>query len=115
MKQLTFEWMLSHASEKDAAGLEPVVASVPGAVQLDYAKAKDYAPYYFGLNFQQFDWMENEYFFYDTTLDFTCDAGEHAILCFDGIDYRYEITLDGSIVAKGEGAFTPVKLDVPCA
>lgn len=112
MKQVTFDWMLSHASEKDGTGLEPVVASVPGAVQLDYAKAKNYPPYYFGLNFKQFDWTEDEYFFYDTTLDFTCQADEHAILCFDGIDYRYEITLDGTLVAKGEGAFTPVKLDV---
>ncbi|MBR0442963.1 MAG: hypothetical protein IIX15_01345, partial [Clostridia bacterium] len=92
MKQVTFEWMLSHASEKSGAGLESIPASIPGAVQLDYAKAKNYEPYYFGLNFKQFDWMEDEYFFYDTTLDFTCAADEHAILCFDGIDYRYEIT-----------------------
>ena len=112
MKQLTFDWMLSHASEKDGVGKDSVMASVPGAVQLDYAKAKDYAPYYYGLNFKQFDWMEDEYFFYDTTLDFVCGKDEYALLCFDGIDYRYEITLDGTVVAKGEGAFTPVKLDV---
>ena len=112
MKKTTFDWMLSHASEKNGRELEPVCATVPGAVQLDYAAAKDYKPYYYGTNFEQFDWMEDEYFFYDTTLDFNCEAGQTALLCFDGIDYEYEISLDGENVCEGKGAFTPVTLDV---
>ena len=112
MKMMTFDWMLSHASEKNGAPLESIKATVPGAVQLDYAAAKNYAPYYYGLNFKQFDWMENEFFFYDTTLDFTANAGETALLCFDGIDYKYEIALDGKVVCEGEGIFTPVVIDV---
>lgn len=112
MKQIVFDWMLSHASQKSGTPLEPVKATVPGAVQLDYACAKNYPPYYYGLNFKQFGWMENEFFFYDTTLNFTCDKGETALLCFDGIDYRYEILLDGKTITAGEGIFTPVTLDV---
>ena len=112
MKKITFDWTLSHASDKGAQGTDSVAATVPGAVQLDYAAAKNYAPYYYGLNFKQFDWMEDEYFFYDTELDFTCKAGEHALLCFDGIDYGYEIALDGKTVYSGKGAFTPIYLDV---
>ena len=112
MKILTFDWMLSHASEKNGTPIEPIAATVPGAVQLDYAVAKNYPPYYYGLNFKQFDWTEDEYFFYDTTLKFTCEEDETALLCFNGIDYRYEISLDGKVVASGEGAFTPVTLDV---
>ncbi len=112
MKTTILDWMLSHASEKDGMPLDPVTATVPGAVQLDYAAAKDYAPYYYGMNFEQFDWMEDEFFFYDTTLDFTVASGETALLCFDGIDYRYEILLDGKTVCKGEGAFTPAVIDV---
>ena len=108
----TFYWVLSHASEKCGTPIDPVPATVPGAVQLDYANAKNYAPYYYGLNFKQFDWMEDEFFFYDTTLDFNINDGETALLCFDGIDYRFEISLDGKIVYEGEGIFTPVVLDV---
>ena len=94
MHKITFDWMLSHASEKDGIPAEKIPACVPGAVQLDYAKAKGYAPYYYGLNFKQFEWTEDEYFFYETTLDFTCAKDEYALLCFDGIDYTYEIALD---------------------
>lgn len=112
MHKITFDWMLSHASEKDGLPTEKIPALVPGAVQLDYAKAKGYAPYYYGLNFKQFEWTEDEYFFYETTLDFNCTKNEYALLCFDGIDYTYEIALDGKVVAAGKGAFTPVRLDV---
>lgn len=112
MKHSTFIWTLSHSKEKHGAPLQPVPATVPGAVQLDYAAALDYAPYYYGLNFRQFDWMEDEYFFYDTTLDFAVSENKAALLCFDSIDYKYEITVDGELLAAGEGIFTPVTLDV---
>ena len=70
MQKITFDWTLSHAKEKSGAPQQAIPATVPGAVQLDYARALDYPPYYYGLNFRQFDWTEDEYFFYDTTLDF---------------------------------------------
>ncbi len=112
MKKIHLPWTLSHAATKDGARTESIPATVPGAVQLDYAREKNYAPYYYGLNFKQFDWMEDEFFFYETTLDFSCGKGEQARLIFEGIDYKYDITLDGLSVAAGEGAFTPVVLDV---
>lgn len=108
----TFDWRLSYSTEKNGTPKDPIPATVPGAVGLDYAKAKNYPPYYFGTNFKLFDWMEDCFFFYDTTLRFDCKPGETALLSFEGIDYRYEITLDGRVVSAGEGAFTPVRLDV---
>jgi len=109
MKKQSLTFTLSHAKEKDGTPLQPIAATVPGAVQLDYAKALDYAPYYFGVNFRQFDWMEDEYFFYDTSFEFTLNEGETAQLCFDSIDYRYEISIDGDVIFEGEGIFTPIK------
>ncbi len=105
-------WILSHSKTHDGEGFERITATVPGAVQLDYAREKNYAPYYYGLNFKQFDWMEDEFFFYDTTLDFSCKKGETALLKFEGIDYKYDITINGDTVKTGEGAFTPVIIDV---
>ena len=109
-KRLT--WTLSHAEDKCAEPKDKIPATVPGAVQLDYAKAFEYKPYYYGLNFKQFDWMEDEYFFYESVLDFSCAEGQRAMLVFDGIDYEYEIEIDGEPLACGKGAFTPVKIDV---
>ena len=82
MKQLIENWTLSHTDDLSHAAVEPIPAAVPGAVQLDYARAFDYAPYYRGLNFKQFDWMEDEYFLYETDLCVTCADGECARLCF---------------------------------
>ena len=112
MKKQFFEWQLSHSKQVDSERLDKIPASVPGAVQLDYAKAFSYPPYYFGLNFQRFVWMEDEYFHYQTTLDFACEKGEQAWLCIENIDYRYQITIDGELVADGEGIFTPVQVDI---
>ncbi len=107
-----FDWMLSHAKSKYAQRDEKIPATVPGATGLDYAAAKSYPPYYFAKNYELFGWMENEYFIYESTLDFKLADGEYAYLCFEGIDYEYEIRIDGDTVCKREGMFTPVRIDV---
>ena len=112
MKKIELNWTLTHTTSLDEAPRDPVPATVPGAVQLDYAKAHGYKDYWFGLNYKQFDWMEDEYFIYESVLDFKCSPMECAILHFEGIDYQYTIEIDGKVLASGEGAFTPVKLDV---
>ncbi len=112
MKKLNLNWTLSHTPTLAEPAKDKIPAEVPGAVQLDYAKALNYKPYYYGLNFRQFDWMEDEYFIYESTLDFTCSDTEAATLCFMGIDYGYEILIDGVSKVKGEGMFTPVNVDV---
>lgn len=112
MKLLLENWQLTHSDKFDGERVEPIEAQVPGAVQLDYARAFDYEPYYYGLNFKQFDWCEDEYFFYETKVDIPSLDGKAARLCFEGIDYKYEIRIDGEALAAGEGAFTPVYIDV---
>ncbi len=111
MKIFEFEWVVSHTKSLDEQPIEHIPATVPGAVQLDYAKAKGYAPYWYETNFKQFRWMEDEYFIYKTTLDFSMSEGEVAFLSFDGIDYGYIIRIDGQPIIEGEGMFAPVTLD----
>ncbi len=112
MTKTLFNWTLSHTSDLSILPKDKIPAEVPGAVQLDYAKALNYKPYYYALNFKQFDWMEDEYFIYETELDFSLSKDEHASVCFMGIDYSYEIFISGKSAYKGEGMFTPVEIDV---
>ena len=112
MKTVVGNWTLSHTKDLAEAAVEKISAHVPGAVQLDYADALGYPPYYYGTNFRQFFWMEDEYFIYETTLFVTCEQGECAKLHLSYIDYRYDILIDGETVYSGEGIFTPVMLDV---
>lgn len=112
MKTIINSWTLSHTKDLAVPAEEKIAAHVPGAVQLDYAEVLGYAPYYYGMNFTQFDWMENEYFLYESAAEIVCDEGEKAYLHLSGLDYRYDILIDGETVCSGEGIFTPVTLDV---
>ena len=107
-----FNWSISHSKTLDGDRCERIPATVPGAIGLDYAKAKNYPPYYFANNFELFRWMEDEYFIYDTVLSFDASENEFARLKFDGIDYEYSIRIDGEEYAYREGFFAPVELDV---
>jgi len=62
MKTIIGNWTLSHTKALSEPAAEKIAAHVPGAVQLDYAEALNYPPYYYGTNFRQFFWMEDEYF-----------------------------------------------------
>ena len=112
MKKISLNWTLSHTKNLSEKPQDEITAKVPGAVQLDYAEANGYAPYYYGENFKQFDWMEDEFFIYRSELDFTASLLECAFLCFDGIDYKYIVKIAGKVFAKGEGMFTPIMMDV---
>ena len=95
MRSFTFDWTLSHAKERNLPGCEKIPATVPGAIGLDYARAMNYPPYYYEKNFESFTWMEDEYFFYEAELDFALSEGESAFLCLDGVDYEYDVDVDG--------------------
>ena len=112
MKYIIENWTLSHTKDLAEAAIEKIAAHVPGAVQLDYAEALGYPPYYYGTNFRQFFWMEDEYFLYESTLHVACEEKETACLHLSGLDYRYDVLIDGERVCSGEGIFTPVRLDV---
>ena len=112
MRTSTFEWTLSHAKERDLPGCDKIPATVPGAIGLDYAKAKNYPPYYYGKNYENFHWMEDEYFFYETEIDFTLASGEYAFLYLDGVDYEYDVTIGDERIYYQEGMFAPARIDV---
>ena len=112
MRTINFEWILSHSSELGGEEKEKIPATVPGAAGLDYARAKNYPPYYFAKNYENFLWMENEYFTYETVLDFSAKTGEFAKLCFDGIDYEYDIVAGSELLLHSEGMFSPICIDV---
>ncbi|MBE6936083.1 MAG: hypothetical protein E7458_06210 [Ruminococcaceae bacterium] len=112
MEKYLLSWQVGCCDDVAAAVAEWMPAQVPGAVQLDYARAKGWAPYYMGLNFRDYKWMEDKFWCYRAPLDFALRDDQRATLVFLGIDYRYEIRVDGEFVHGGEGMFAPVRLDV---
>ena len=87
-------------------------ATVPGNIQLDYAQANGFLNHQYACNCEQFNVIENDTFEYKTTLDFCARDGEKVYFISGGIDYAYEIYLDGELIYAHEGMYSPVELDI---
>lgn len=112
MKEITLIWQVGQTCAPQQKPAEMYPATVPGAAQLDYARAHNWPPVEEGVNFRDYAWMEDVYWLYTAPLDFTLEEDEVATLRFLGIDYRYRIQVGNQILAEGEGMFSPVFCDV---
>ena len=88
MKKLTLNWKLGCMNAPDIDPEEMFPAEVPGAVQIDYARAKNLPDPNYGLNFRQYKGLENLHWLYTAPLDFALKEDEMATVEFLGIDYR---------------------------
>lgn len=87
-------------------------ASVPGNVQRDYAGFIGLKNLHYGQTLKVLEKTENECWCYKTALEFNAKADERVYFVAEGIDYRYEIILNGETLFAGEGMYAPVSLDI---
>ncbi len=88
-------------------------ATVPGNVQRDFAE-------YLGIlddlmfsdNVSRLDECEGYTWTYSAKLSFSKSHSEKVYFVSEGIDYIYDILLDGEKLFSGEGMYTPVRLDI---
>ena len=66
----SLDWSVGYTTDPCIAPKEFYNAAVPGSVQSDYAKAMHLPPYQYETNFSEYDWMEDMYWIYKTTLFF---------------------------------------------
>ena len=91
----------------------PFPAAVPGAVQLDYAKANGMGDFWYGENFRKFEWMESTPWVYATRLNFDIiQEDERLFFISGGIDFSYTISLNGTILYQHRGMMQPVELEL---
>lgn len=107
------KWVLSYSADKQLSVKDSISAIVPGAVQLDIARSKDYPPYIFSDNYKQYGWMEDLFYTYTTQFKKpSLSSTERLYFVSKGIDYQFEIYLNGEKLFYQEGMFTYVNLDV---
>ena len=106
-------WSVGFTPDKDLTPQKMVPAQVPGAVQLDWAKAEGMGDYHYNLNFKEYKWMEDVYWVYQADLN-SVDVTEGCRVYFvsAGIDYEFEIHMNGRFLFHQEGMFRPVRLDI---
>ena len=87
-------------------------AQVPGNVQYDYGRMMGWGDINYAENVRKFRETEDYTWEYRTVLDYDCGAGETAYFVTEGIDYRYDIIIDGETVVEHEGMFTRVETEL---
>ena len=113
MNKIMLEWTVGCCHGMDGTPEKFVGASVPGAVQLDWAKAHDWPEYTYGDNWKAYGWMEDVYWVYRARLDtLTVSPSERLFFVCRGIDYRFQVRLGDQILHEQEGMFTPLELDL---
>jgi beta-mannosidase len=106
-------WQVGFSAAPDKPPAAWVPAAVPGAVQLDWARAKKWPPYYVADHAKDYRWMEDTYWTYRTRLKVPAlKDGQHLFFVCRGIDYRFRIKLDNRLLHEQEGMFTPVEIDL---
>jgi beta-mannosidase len=106
-------WELSYAKTVNEVPVKWIPATVPGAVQLDIAKAENYGPYYYAENWKDYLWMEDQYYTYRTSFPKPrLAAGQRLVFISKGIDYQFKIIFNNEEILSQEGMFTPVNLDL---
>ena len=113
IRRYELQWSVGHSPSAEAAPVERVPAVVPGAVQLDWARAQGWGAYEYADNWRDYLWMEDVYWSYLTRLDVPALAeGEQLYFVCGGVDYRFQVRVRGEILHEQEGMFTPFELDL---
>lgn len=114
-KRLTLRWELGRHAAADTEPEAWFPAAVPGAVQLDWARAHGLPDYTVGRAVER-EWadLDESWWTYRTRIEPAprpADGGR-VFLVIDGLDYAGEVWLDDERVAGREGLQTPVAVDV---
>jgi len=87
-------------------------AKVPGNVQHDYGVHMGWGDVNFADNADLYRETEGYTWEYRTELSFEKKAGERAVLTLEGVDYLFDVLIDGKTVLSHEGMFTKTEADV---
>jgi beta-mannosidase len=119
MKKILLDkgWKLSHFDPTDAellgrpsAGWK--AAKVPGVVQTS-PFGLPRRELYQGVRVREAQWMQNRLWVFRRTLEVPQAGKDQTVrMIFAGLDYRYEIRIDGALVAGGEGMFHAVTISL---
>jgi beta-mannosidase len=119
---LTFT--VGHTSDANLPPARFIPATVPGAVQLDWAAAEGWAlPEYndhLAVRYAprgvpiltDYEWMEDEYWLYRTRLHFAPPTAGERLYFVTAVDYACEVRLNGQALHTHAGLFTPIELDL---
>ena len=109
---MIFEQSWTGALVSDGKAVETFPVTVPGQIQRDYGIYKNFGDLNFMDNCKKY--LEIEDFFWSYKTDIVCDkkGNERVFFVTDGIEYEYDVILNGKVIIHHEGMFTHVEADI---
>jgi beta-mannosidase len=107
------DWSVGSSASREATPSTFFAAQVPGAVQLDHARAHDWPSYWYSENFRAYDGLEDLFWTYRATLpslDFS--NGQRQFFVCGGVDYQFEIRVGSQLRHAQEGMIRPVEIEL---
>ena len=101
-------WQGRNLTKNDGA----FAATVPGCIQRDYAAAKGFGDVQYADNCRAFEALENDEWEYSAILQYERAVGERVVFVSRGIDYRYEIRLNGVLLDSYDGMYRIAEIDL---
>lgn len=87
-------------------------AQVPGNIQADYGRAAGFPDVNYGDNCKLYEALEDDGWLYRTEIVCECSPDQRVFFVTKGIEYEYEIRMNGKCLAHHEGMFSPLELDI---
>ncbi|MDX6765524.1 MAG: hypothetical protein SFU85_01915 [Candidatus Methylacidiphilales bacterium] len=113
LRRIPLSWVVGNHTSLESTPLQTVPATVPGSVQLDWGRSKNWPEYWREDHFLKYAGLENFFWTYSARLELpTARPDHHLFFVCGGIDYRFQIWLNDQILLEQEGMFTPVRLDL---
>lgn len=107
------DWKVGYTSDPSLSPQKWVPASVPGAVQMDWARAESWPHFWQDGDVGRYAWMEKVYWVYETVLPrLDVVSGKRLFFVSKGVDYRFLIRVGDRTLHGQEGMFRSVELDL---
>lgn len=90
----------------------PFPVTVPGDIQADYAEAHHFGDVNYGENWAKFKVLEDDTWLYRTHVVCEKKEGERVFFVTEGIEYAYEVFLNGKKLLEHEGMFSKTECDI---
>ena len=104
------KWQGAAAPDKKCGEFFDV--TVPGNIQADYAKHMGWGDINWMNNCKKYEDIESYYWVYKTDVQYTKSADERVYFVTKGIEYEYDVVLNGKVLCHHEGMFTSVEIDI---
>jgi beta-mannosidase len=114
-RRIECAWQLARLSTADGVPnpSDWIPATVPGAVQLDWARAHELPELNFGQNFHAYDGLEDSYWLYSTTIPSVPRSPENPLFfTCGGVDYSCQVRIGGALILSHSGMVSPFDIDV---